>query len=201
VLWYIEKFKFCILFHYNAFIKLQCIGIWHFFFFVYFQSWDAFFRNSSAGASPGQAYQSPPSLALPGRNETALANLAPFFGGPAISGQVDDKVIDDHLAVQAIIRSYQVCILKINLVIFLVLNNGDWSVMSSVSPNRTHYIPYKLQCCILLILIIVIFITIIATVRWSFSHSCCYIIQHFTSCWQNPQQVLFQFDNYSLIIW
>ncbi|XP_059470554.1 2-oxoglutarate dehydrogenase complex component E1 isoform X2 [Neocloeon triangulifer] len=72
-------------------------------------SWDAFFRNSSSGAGPGQAYQAPPSLALPGRNETALTSLAPFFGGgAALGGQVDDKVIDDHLAVQAIIRSYQI---------------------------------------------------------------------------------------------
>lgn len=29
-------------------------------------------------------------------------------GTPALGGQVNEKVIDDHLAVQAIIRSYQV---------------------------------------------------------------------------------------------
>ncbi|CAB3372874.1 Hypothetical predicted protein [Cloeon dipterum] len=72
-------------------------------------SWDAFFRNSSSGAGPGQAYQSPPSLALPGRNEAPLSSLAPFLGGSsALGGQVDEKIIDDHLAVQAIIRSYQI---------------------------------------------------------------------------------------------
>lgn len=31
-------------------------------------------------------------------------------GGAMASGRVDDKLIDDHLAVQAIIRSYQVTI-------------------------------------------------------------------------------------------
>ncbi|XP_065338418.1 2-oxoglutarate dehydrogenase complex component E1 isoform X4 [Cloeon dipterum] len=72
-------------------------------------SWDVFFRNSSSGAGPGQAYQPPPSLALPGRNEAPLSSLAPFLGGSsALGGQVDEKIIDDHLAVQAIIRSYQI---------------------------------------------------------------------------------------------
>ncbi|GLH08554.1 Putative 2-oxoglutarate dehydrogenase E1 component, mitochondrial [Gryllus bimaculatus] len=73
-------------------------------------SWDSFFRNSSAGAAPGQAYQAPPSLAEPGRNQLPITSLAPLLGAagaPALGGQVNEKVIDDHLAVQAIIRSYQ----------------------------------------------------------------------------------------------
>ncbi|XP_054265308.1 2-oxoglutarate dehydrogenase complex component E1 isoform X2 [Macrosteles quadrilineatus] len=72
-------------------------------------SWDSFFRSSSAGAAPGQAYQSPPSLAEPARNTVPLSALVPqFSGGMAASGgQINEKIIDDHLAVQAIIRSYQ----------------------------------------------------------------------------------------------
>lgn len=76
-----------------------------------FQSWDSFFRNSSAGAMPGQAYTAPPSLAEPARNTLPFSSVVPMFGGmamPALGGQVNEKVIDDHLAVQAIIRSYQV---------------------------------------------------------------------------------------------
>ncbi|XP_029663293.1 2-oxoglutarate dehydrogenase, mitochondrial isoform X3 [Formica exsecta] len=70
-------------------------------------SWDSFFRNSTAGAPPGLAYQAPPSLA-PCYNQVPLGTLLPFGGGPQL-GQtpVSEKIIDDHLAVQAIIRSYQ----------------------------------------------------------------------------------------------
>ncbi|XP_066991085.1 2-oxoglutarate dehydrogenase complex component E1 isoform X2 [Anabrus simplex] len=73
-------------------------------------SWDTFFRNSSAGAAPGQAYQPPPSLGIPAKNQVPITSLAPYIGGssaPALGGQINEKVIDDHLAVQAIIRSYQ----------------------------------------------------------------------------------------------
>ncbi|XP_018361635.1 PREDICTED: 2-oxoglutarate dehydrogenase, mitochondrial isoform X5 [Trachymyrmex cornetzi] len=70
-------------------------------------SWDSFFRNSTAGAAPGFAYQAPPSLA-PSYNQVPLGALLPL-GGATQLGQapVNEKIIDDHLAVQAIIRSYQ----------------------------------------------------------------------------------------------
>ncbi|KAI5726919.1 hypothetical protein M8J76_011086 [Diaphorina citri] len=75
------------------------------------ESWDSFFRNSAAGASSTTAYSPPPSLALPGKNHVPLSALGPYLGAtgglPAIGGQVTEKVIDDHLAVQGIIRSYQ----------------------------------------------------------------------------------------------
>ncbi|XP_074102446.1 oxoglutarate dehydrogenase Nc73EF isoform X1 [Cotesia typhae] len=72
-------------------------------------SWDSFFRNSTAGATPGFAYQAPPSLA-PSYNQVPLGSLMPALGGGSQVGQVpvNEKVIDDHLAVQAIIRSYQI---------------------------------------------------------------------------------------------
>lgn len=72
------------------------------------QSWDAFFRSSSS-RGPGAAYQAPPSLADAGRNMIPISNVIPYLGGGnANIGAVDEKIIDDHLAVQAIIRSYQV---------------------------------------------------------------------------------------------
>ncbi|XP_022901926.1 2-oxoglutarate dehydrogenase complex component E1 isoform X3 [Onthophagus taurus] len=67
-------------------------------------SWDSFFRNSAQG----QAYQRPPSLAGPGKNEVALTSLLPAIQGVGVGvSSLDDKIIEDHLAVQAIIRSYQ----------------------------------------------------------------------------------------------
>ncbi|EFX79624.1 hypothetical protein DAPPUDRAFT_197428 [Daphnia pulex] len=72
-------------------------------------SWDSFFRNASAGAAPGQAYQAPPSLAVPGRHEIPITALVPQMSTSGVSTglPIDEKIIDDHLAVQAIIRSYQ----------------------------------------------------------------------------------------------
>ncbi|XP_043254343.1 2-oxoglutarate dehydrogenase, mitochondrial isoform X3 [Colletes gigas] len=72
-------------------------------------SWDAFFRSSTAGAGPGLAYQAPPSLA-PSHNQIPLGALLPLGSGGSQLSQipVNEKIIDDHLAVQAIIRSYQI---------------------------------------------------------------------------------------------
>jgi len=78
-------------------------------------SWDAFFRQTYGGAQPGEAYQRPPNLAPP---EPNTLPLSAFTSGGAAGGALvpaglggvgapSDKVIDDHLAVQAIIRSYQ----------------------------------------------------------------------------------------------
>ncbi|XP_055940786.1 2-oxoglutarate dehydrogenase complex component E1-like [Argiope bruennichi] len=75
------------------------------------KSWDAFFRSTSEGAQPGDAYQSPPLAPvqyvqvpiehLQGTTTTALTpSAAPQY--------VEPRGIDDHLSVQAIIRSYQV---------------------------------------------------------------------------------------------
>ncbi|XP_032671008.1 2-oxoglutarate dehydrogenase, mitochondrial isoform X7 [Odontomachus brunneus] len=70
-------------------------------------SWDSFFRSSTAGAAPGLAYQAPPSLA-PSYNQVPLGALLPLAGTQIGQMPVNEKIIDDHLAVQAIIRSYQI---------------------------------------------------------------------------------------------
>ncbi|XP_045513578.1 2-oxoglutarate dehydrogenase, mitochondrial isoform X2 [Pieris brassicae] len=73
-------------------------------------SWDAFFRNATNGAQPGVAYTPPPNLAPYTKNEVPLTSLVPAAGGmPSIASgsPINEKIIDDHLAVQAIIRSYQ----------------------------------------------------------------------------------------------
>ncbi|XP_058053761.1 2-oxoglutarate dehydrogenase complex component E1 isoform X3 [Anopheles bellator] len=68
-------------------------------------SWDAYFRNNSY-AGPPTLVPSPkhhvPAAQYLGSSLPALAGA-----GAAVGGRIDDKLIDDHLAVQAIIRSYQ----------------------------------------------------------------------------------------------
>lgn len=66
-------------------------------------SWDAFFKNATAGAKPGEAYAPPPVFST-----ATQISTQPVSGSLVPSGTViDERVIDDHLAVQAIIRSYQ----------------------------------------------------------------------------------------------
>lgn len=65
------------------------------------QSWDAFFRNANAGVPPGGAYQSP--LALQG-SSLVLPSVQKLAGAkPDV-----EKLVADHLAVQSLIRAYQV---------------------------------------------------------------------------------------------
>ncbi|KAK3858902.1 hypothetical protein Pcinc_034936 [Petrolisthes cinctipes] len=77
------------------------------------QSWDTFFRNATAGARPGEAYTSPPTLAEPTPHHVPLSSLAPALSSSGVApayasdAPISDKVIDDHLAVQGIIRAYQ----------------------------------------------------------------------------------------------
>ena len=65
-----------------------------------------FFRNATAGAVLGEAYVSPYSLPAGAFQGAGLA--AATHVGAQQGSALDLKVIDDHLAVQAIIRSYQV---------------------------------------------------------------------------------------------
>jgi len=69
-------------------------------------SWDAFFKNATAGAQPGEAYAPPPPLYnAPSSQRTFSPDLVHSLV-PG-TGLTDERIIDDHLAVQAIIRSYQ----------------------------------------------------------------------------------------------
>ncbi|XP_067340579.1 2-oxoglutarate dehydrogenase complex component E1 isoform X5 [Channa argus] len=65
------------------------------------KSWDIFFRNVNAGALPGAAYQSPPPLS--GISE-GLASVQALGGASPNM----EKLVEDHLAVQSLIRAYQV---------------------------------------------------------------------------------------------
>ncbi|XP_062366666.1 2-oxoglutarate dehydrogenase complex component E1 isoform X6 [Cinclus cinclus] len=65
------------------------------------KSWDIFFRNANAGAAPGAAYQSPPPLT------TSLSTLSQAQSLVQAQPNVD-KLVEDHLAVQSLIRAYQI---------------------------------------------------------------------------------------------
>ncbi|CAH1388602.1 unnamed protein product [Nezara viridula] len=71
------------------------------------KSWDVFFRASSAGAAPGEAYTRPPTLAQP-EVRSLVPATSPVTSGALFGSQVSERVIDDHLAVQAIVRSFQI---------------------------------------------------------------------------------------------
>jgi 2-oxoglutarate dehydrogenase E1 component len=73
------------------------------------KSWDAFFRNASRGAAPGQAYTAPPTMVSTVAAPHPAPSPVPAAAVQPVSQPISDtKLIDDHLAVQAIIRSYQV---------------------------------------------------------------------------------------------
>ncbi|KAM6965290.1 oxoglutarate (alpha-ketoglutarate) dehydrogenase a (lipoamide) isoform 2-T2 [Aplochiton taeniatus] len=61
------------------------------------KSWDVFFRNANAGAPPGAAYQSPLGLTEAGM-PLVMTGAQPNV----------EKLVEDHLAVQSLIRAYQV---------------------------------------------------------------------------------------------
>ncbi|XP_037114012.1 2-oxoglutarate dehydrogenase, mitochondrial isoform X4 [Syngnathus acus] len=61
------------------------------------KSWDVFFRNANAGAPPGAAYQSPLGL-----------SVAPQLSSLVGARPNVEKLVEDHLAVQSLIRAYQV---------------------------------------------------------------------------------------------
>lgn len=68
----------------------------------FLQSWDVFFRNANAGAPPGAAYQSP--LGLSAASSLVAPQLSSLVGAqPNV-----EKLVEDHLAVQSLIRAYQV---------------------------------------------------------------------------------------------
>ncbi|CAL8278261.1 unnamed protein product [Merluccius merluccius] len=66
------------------------------------KSWDTFFRNANAGFTPGAAYQSPPDRSG-ARRVLASPAQAVLGAGPNVQ-----KLIEDHLAIHSLIRTYQV---------------------------------------------------------------------------------------------
>ncbi|XP_031567759.1 2-oxoglutarate dehydrogenase, mitochondrial-like [Actinia tenebrosa] len=66
------------------------------------KSWDAYFRNVKGGMPPGQAYQPPPVL---GQQTGALASTVSVPS--AVDQSKINSLVNDHLAVYSLIRSYQ----------------------------------------------------------------------------------------------
>ncbi|XP_053161746.1 2-oxoglutarate dehydrogenase-like, mitochondrial isoform X3 [Hemicordylus capensis] len=66
------------------------------------KSWDLFFQNATAGALPGQAFQAP----LPDILESKTS-LVQSHGLTKSPGKAE-KLVEDHLAVQSLIRAYQI---------------------------------------------------------------------------------------------
>ncbi|XP_075030757.1 2-oxoglutarate dehydrogenase complex component E1 isoform X7 [Calonectris borealis] len=80
------------------------------------KSWDIFFRNANAGAAPGTAYQSPPPLST----SLSMLSQAQFL----VQAQPNvDKLVEDHLAVQSLIRAYQMAYCQHIGVEFMFIND------------------------------------------------------------------------------
>ncbi|XP_065574167.1 2-oxoglutarate dehydrogenase complex component E1-like [Artemia franciscana] len=107
-------------------------------------SWDAFFKSATAGAEPGAAYTRPPSLGSLKPNEVPISALVPYLSQEQGLGapQVNEKTIDDHLAVQAIIRSYQIRGHHLAALDPLGINQAD---LDSSLPPELQYSSYNLE--------------------------------------------------------
>lgn len=114
----------------------------------FFQSWDAYFRSNT--------YCAPPSFSPVQKNQMPLSQLAPLIGGGALAGaEPDEKIIDDHLAVQAIIRSYQVMwwficmqfyahiIQNNSFFFFSIINFSQFSFLLWIHFSSTFSLPLK----------------------------------------------------------
>ncbi|XP_053676683.1 2-oxoglutarate dehydrogenase complex component E1-like isoform X2 [Anopheles nili] len=103
-------------------------------------SWDAYFRNNS--------YAAPPSLAPVPKNHVPasqyLGSSLPAIAGAgaAVGGRIDDKLIDDHLAVQAIIRSYQIRGHNVARLDPLGINSAD---LDDKTPPELLYSSYRFE--------------------------------------------------------
>jgi len=74
------------------------------------KSWDAFFRRSEEGALPGAAYQSPPEIyghPIQYVTEVAVPAVSRDTSDSAVSPSQIQGLIQNHLAVYSLIRSYQ----------------------------------------------------------------------------------------------
>lgn len=73
------------------------------------KSWDTFFRNTENGAVPGQAYQSPPEIyGHPVHYTTEVTVQQPLATQVTPSSTQVHSLIQDHLAVYSLIRTYQI---------------------------------------------------------------------------------------------
>lgn len=99
-------------------------------------SWDSFFRNSAQG---GVGYQAPPSLSVPRPNEAYISTTSTLSSGGGGGGVVNEKAIDDHLSVQAIIRSYQIRGHHIAKLDPLGINSADLDERTSSDLLLTNY--------------------------------------------------------------
>nr|VZI39082.1 unnamed protein product [Spirometra erinaceieuropaei] len=73
------------------------------------KSWDIYFRGVNNGAAVGSAYSSPPTLGVDNYGVDLMNLIAAATGSTAATSAVPgSKLIEEHLAVQTIIRSYQV---------------------------------------------------------------------------------------------
>lgn len=106
------------------------------------QSWDVFFRNASAGAPPGAAYQSPPPPSMtPERLPSAQALVGTQ---PSV-----EKLVEDHLAVHSLIRAYQVnCnhtenVLSLIIVelgfCFILVSGSDTDCVTKCKDGKIHF--------------------------------------------------------------
>ncbi|XP_030059146.1 2-oxoglutarate dehydrogenase-like, mitochondrial [Microcaecilia unicolor] len=66
------------------------------------KSWDVFFRNANAGVPPGEAFHRPPLVSLESRSSQFQSQ------GLAMAPAKAEKLVEDHLAVQLLIRAYQI---------------------------------------------------------------------------------------------
>uniref|UniRef100_A0A3Q2Q527 oxoglutarate dehydrogenase (succinyl-transferring) n=1 Tax=Fundulus heteroclitus TaxID=8078 RepID=A0A3Q2Q527_FUNHE len=105
------------------------------------KSWDIFFRNANAGVPPGAAYQSPPLLTAPSDGVSGVQAL--------VGAQPNvEKLVKDHLAVQSLIRAYQVnykccfminaCYLNLYLEDFLI-NSNQQQTYSYLTIYSSYY--------------------------------------------------------------
>ncbi|XP_033644235.1 2-oxoglutarate dehydrogenase, mitochondrial-like isoform X1 [Asterias rubens] len=107
------------------------------------KSWDIFFRNAQNGAAPGTAYTPPPpvSTMYPASTQAVATTMTPP-AGRSLGAPLDRRVIEDHLSVQTIIRSYQIRGHNISKLDPLGINNPD---LNSEIPPELEAKNYKMD--------------------------------------------------------
>ncbi|KAL3314231.1 hypothetical protein Ciccas_007146, partial [Cichlidogyrus casuarinus] len=106
-------------------------------------SWDIYFKSVEAGAPPGSAYVSPATL---GRENLKVFPMMPYFPAQTVptapsigSADIDTKMVADHMAVQALIRSYQSLGHRIANLDPLGISDADLDSSIPVELTLDHY--------------------------------------------------------------